>query len=139
MGTQSCMYVAVHVAKIVCWHVGERRDVGDYRNPRCSPNEGTRVGSRVFPSSRCEPAVGTGAQMAQGILETAYEPGIEEEARRKRERRVVQEGTVLWRRRKEELQRQKHREQREINLRSTSFSNTSRLLASNVQVILDLV
>lgn len=52
--------------------------------------------------------------MAQGISETSYEPGTEEDARRKRERRVVQEGTTLWRRRKEELQRQKHREQREV-------------------------
>jgi hypothetical protein len=52
--------------------------------------------------------------MAQEIPETAYEPEVEEEARRKRERRVVQEGTALWRRRKEELQRQKHREQREV-------------------------
>ncbi|XP_020284613.1 uncharacterized protein LOC109855145 [Pseudomyrmex gracilis] len=52
--------------------------------------------------------------MAQEIPETTYEPEVEEDARRKRERRVVQEGTALWRRRKEELQRQKHREQREL-------------------------
>lgn len=52
--------------------------------------------------------------MAQEIPETTYEPEAEEDARRKRERRVVQEGTALWRRRKEELQRQKHREQREV-------------------------
>lgn len=52
--------------------------------------------------------------MAQEIPETTYEPEVEEDARRKRERRVVQEGTALWRRRKEELQRQKHREQREV-------------------------
>ncbi|TGZ46519.1 Uncharacterized protein DBV15_09915 [Temnothorax longispinosus] len=52
--------------------------------------------------------------MAQEVPETTYEPEVEEDARRKRERRVVQEGTALWRRRKEELQRQKHREQREL-------------------------
>lgn len=51
---------------------------------------------------------------AQEIPETTYEPEVEEDARRKRERRVVQEGTALWKRRKEELQRQKHREQREV-------------------------
>ncbi|XP_032691279.1 uncharacterized protein LOC116853976 isoform X2 [Odontomachus brunneus] len=60
--------------------------------------------------------------MAQGIPETAYEPGTEEDARRKRERRVVQEGTALWRRRKEELQRQKHREQRELQEILASYS-----------------
>lgn len=58
--------------------------------------------------------------MAQGILETTYEPEVEEETRRKRERRVVQEGTALWRRRKEELQCQKHREQREVCVRNRS-------------------
>ncbi|KAL0129462.1 hypothetical protein PUN28_001623 [Cardiocondyla obscurior] len=52
--------------------------------------------------------------MAQEVPETTYEPEVEEDARRKRERRVVQEGTALWKRRKEELQRQKHREQREL-------------------------
>lgn len=52
--------------------------------------------------------------MAQEIPETTYEPEGEEDARRRRERRIVQEGTALWRRRKEELQRQKHREQREV-------------------------
>lgn len=52
--------------------------------------------------------------MAQEIPETAYEPEVEEDARRKCDRRAVQEGTALWKRRKEELQRQKHREQREV-------------------------
>ncbi|EGI59089.1 hypothetical protein G5I_12802 [Acromyrmex echinatior] len=52
--------------------------------------------------------------MAQEVPEPTYEPEVEEDARRKREHRVVQEGTALWRRRKEELQRQKHREQREL-------------------------
>lgn len=60
--------------------------------------------------------------MAQGILETTYEPAVDEEARKKRERRVVQEGTALWRRRKEELQRQKHREQREVCVRNGGVS-----------------
>ncbi|XP_018404431.1 PREDICTED: uncharacterized protein LOC108781059 [Cyphomyrmex costatus] len=46
--------------------------------------------------------------------EPTYEPEVVEDARRKREHRVVQEDTALWRRRKEELQRQKHREQREL-------------------------
>ncbi|KAM0730482.1 hypothetical protein ACS0PU_002811 [Formica fusca] len=48
------------------------------------------------------------------IPETTYEPEVEEDARKKRECRVVQEGTALWKLRKEELQRQKHREQREL-------------------------
>lgn len=48
------------------------------------------------------------------IPETTYEPEVEEDARKKRECRVVQEGTALWKLRKEELQRQKHREQREV-------------------------
>lgn len=39
---------------------------------------------------------------------------MEEDARKERERRTVQEGTATWKRRKEELQRQKHREQREV-------------------------
>lgn len=68
--------------------------------------------------------------MAQEIPETTYEPEVEEDARRKRERRVVQEGTALWRRRKEELQRQKHREQREvcvINGRSLTWPHCCRL------------
>ncbi|KOC70314.1 hypothetical protein WH47_02817 [Habropoda laboriosa] len=52
--------------------------------------------------------------MAQEIPETTYVPEVEEDARKERERRSVQEGTVLWRRRKEELRRQKHREQREL-------------------------
>ncbi|CAL1674208.1 unnamed protein product [Lasius platythorax] len=60
--------------------------------------------------------------MAQEIPETTYEPEVEEDARRKRERRVVQEGTALWRRRKEELQRQKHREQRELQKILASYS-----------------
>ncbi|XP_017753922.1 PREDICTED: uncharacterized protein LOC108546382 isoform X1 [Eufriesea mexicana] len=52
--------------------------------------------------------------MAQDIPETTYVPEVVEDARKERERRAVQEGTVSWRRRKEELQRQKHREQREL-------------------------
>ncbi|XP_011875705.1 PREDICTED: uncharacterized protein LOC105566376 isoform X2 [Vollenhovia emeryi] len=66
--------------------------------------------------------------MAQEVPETTYEPEVEEDARRKRERRVVQEGTALWRRRKEELQRQKHREQREG---WTSNSTIDRLYKRN--------
>lgn len=52
--------------------------------------------------------------MAQEIPETTYVPEVERDARKERERRAVQEGTALWRRRKEELQRQKHREQSEV-------------------------
>ncbi|XP_017885550.1 uncharacterized protein LOC108628266 isoform X2 [Ceratina calcarata] len=52
--------------------------------------------------------------MAQEIPETMYVPEAVEDARKERERLAVQEGTALWRRRKEELQRQKHREQREF-------------------------
>ncbi|XP_076220991.1 uncharacterized protein LOC116429845 isoform X4 [Nomia melanderi] len=52
--------------------------------------------------------------MAQEIPETAYAPEVAENARKERERRTVQDGTALWKRRKEELERQKHREQREL-------------------------
>ncbi|OAD59187.1 hypothetical protein WN48_09262 [Eufriesea mexicana] len=68
------------------------------------------VGSRVLSSSEED----TGTEMAQDIPETTYVPEVVEDARKERERRAVQEGTVSWRRRKEELQRQKHREQREL-------------------------
>ncbi|KAG7190781.1 hypothetical protein KM043_006852 [Ampulex compressa] len=53
-------------------------------------------------------------RMAEEIPGTAYIPDVEEVARKEQERRVVQEGTALWRLRKEELQRQKHREQLEL-------------------------
>ncbi|KYQ46293.1 hypothetical protein ALC60_14715 [Trachymyrmex zeteki] len=66
--------------------------------------------------------------MAQEVPETTYEPEVEEDARRKREHRVVQEGTVLWRRRKEELQRQKHREQREVCVTQMGVSGMATLL-----------
>lgn len=66
--------------------------------------------------------------MAQEVPETTYEPEVEEDARRKRERRVVQEGTALWRRRKEELQRQKHREQREVCVTQMGVSGLATLL-----------
>ena len=52
--------------------------------------------------------------MAQDIPRTTYLPEVEEDARKERERRTVQEGTATWKRRKEELQRQNHREQREV-------------------------
>ncbi|XP_015429286.1 PREDICTED: uncharacterized protein LOC107186009 [Dufourea novaeangliae] len=52
--------------------------------------------------------------MPQEIPATTYVPEVEEDARKERERRTVQDGTALWKRRKEELQRQKHREQREL-------------------------
>ncbi|XP_078039873.1 uncharacterized protein LOC144471576 isoform X2 [Augochlora pura] len=52
--------------------------------------------------------------MAQEIPETTYVPEVAEDARKERERRTVQDGTALWKRRKEELERQKHREQREL-------------------------
>ncbi|XP_003493202.1 uncharacterized protein LOC117235315 [Bombus vosnesenskii] len=52
--------------------------------------------------------------MAQDIPEATYVPEVEEDTRKERERRAVEEGTASWRRRKEELLRQKHREQREL-------------------------
>lgn len=48
-------------------------------------------------------------------METTYDPEIEECMRKEKECRVVHEGTTMWKRRKEELQRQKHRDQREVN------------------------
>lgn len=52
--------------------------------------------------------------MAQEIPETTYAPEVAENARKERERRTVEDGTALWKRRKEELERQKQREQREV-------------------------
>ncbi|XP_076376476.1 uncharacterized protein LOC117222062 isoform X2 [Megalopta genalis] len=52
--------------------------------------------------------------MAQEIPETTYVPEVAKDARKERERRTVQDGTALWKRRKEELERRKHREQREL-------------------------
>ncbi|XP_043511919.1 uncharacterized protein LOC122529661 isoform X1 [Frieseomelitta varia] len=60
--------------------------------------------------------------MAQDIPETTYVPEVEQDARKERERRAVEEGTVSWRRRKEELQCQKHREQRELQQILESYS-----------------
>ncbi|KAF3430652.1 hypothetical protein E2986_11156 [Frieseomelitta varia] len=64
----------------------------------------------------------TGTEMAQDIPETTYVPEVEQDARKERERRAVEEGTVSWRRRKEELQCQKHREQRELQQILESYS-----------------
>ncbi|PBC34823.1 hypothetical protein APICC_08875 [Apis cerana cerana] len=60
--------------------------------------------------------------MAQDIPRTTYLPEVEEDARKERERRTVQEGTATWKRRKEELQRQKHREQRELQQLLKNYS-----------------
>ncbi|XP_043266381.1 uncharacterized protein [Venturia canescens] len=60
--------------------------------------------------------------MAPGRVETTYVPEVEEHARREQERRVVQEGTAVWRRRKEELQRQRYREQRELRQMQMNYS-----------------
>ncbi|XP_024947083.1 uncharacterized protein LOC107274022 [Cephus cinctus] len=53
---------------------------------------------------------------------TTYIPEDEEVSRRNRERQLVQEGTALWKKRKEELQRQKYREQRELREMLASYS-----------------
>lgn len=47
---------------------------------------------------------------------TTYNPNVEQFIRREQDRRVVQEGTAMWRRRKEEILRQKHHEQRQVCL-----------------------
>ncbi|XP_051161016.1 uncharacterized protein LOC127281370 [Leptopilina boulardi] len=53
---------------------------------------------------------------------TTYVPEVEEGLRKEQERRVVQEGAFLWKTRKEELQRQKHREQYELQAMLKSYS-----------------
>lgn len=53
-------------------------------------------------------------EMTAYMTDTTYNPEVEERLRKEQDRRVVEEGTAMWRRRKEELQRQKHREQREV-------------------------
>ncbi|XP_033215776.1 uncharacterized protein LOC117172105 isoform X2 [Belonocnema kinseyi] len=45
---------------------------------------------------------------------TTYITEVEEALRKEQERRLVQEGTALWKTRKEELECQKHREQHEL-------------------------
>ena len=52
--------------------------------------------------------------MTEDCQGTTYVPEVEEALRKEHERRVVQEGAALWKTRKEELQRQKHREQHEV-------------------------
>ena len=52
--------------------------------------------------------------MAEEFTETTYVPEVEGALRKDQERRTVQEGDALWKARKEELQRQKHREQHEV-------------------------
>ncbi|XP_043479567.1 uncharacterized protein LOC122509508 isoform X1 [Leptopilina heterotoma] len=53
---------------------------------------------------------------------TTYVPEVEEGLRKEQERRIVQEGAFLWKTRKEELQRQKHREQHELQAMLESYS-----------------
>ncbi|XP_063988860.1 uncharacterized protein LOC135168514 isoform X1 [Diachasmimorpha longicaudata] len=55
-------------------------------------------------------------------LETTYNPEVVEHVRKEQERRVVQEGTTMWKKRKAELQHQKHREQRELRQMQSSYS-----------------
>ncbi|KAF7987689.1 hypothetical protein HCN44_003552 [Aphidius gifuensis] len=55
-------------------------------------------------------------------METTYNPEVEECTRKEEERRIVHEGTVMWKRRKEELKRQKHREQHELRQMQVAYS-----------------
>lgn len=59
--------------------------------------------------------------MAGEYFETTYVPEIKDAESKERERQLVQEGTAMWKHRKEEFLRQKHREQREVCLRTGSF------------------
>ncbi|XP_043663666.1 uncharacterized protein LOC122627014 isoform X1 [Vespula pensylvanica] len=52
--------------------------------------------------------------MAGEYFETTYVPEIKDAESKERERQLVQEGTAMWKHRKEEFLRQKHREQREL-------------------------
>ncbi|CAG5075763.1 Protein of unknown function [Cotesia congregata] len=51
-----------------------------------------------------------------------YNPDVEELIRREQDRRVVQEGTAVWRRRKEQLLRQKHHEQLQLRHLQSTYS-----------------
>ncbi|XP_053594421.1 uncharacterized protein LOC103580610 isoform X2 [Microplitis demolitor] len=53
---------------------------------------------------------------------TTYNPNVEQFIRREQDRRVVQEGTAMWRRRKEEILRQKHHEQRQLRHLQATYS-----------------
>ncbi|XP_011301870.1 uncharacterized protein [Fopius arisanus] len=55
-------------------------------------------------------------------LESTYNPEVVEHVRKEQERRVVQEGTTMWKKRKAELQHQKHREQRELRQMQANYS-----------------
>lgn len=55
---------------------------------------------------------------------TTYTPESLEAARREEERRLVREGTEIWRARKEEALRQKHRDQSEVWLFSLSLQQS---------------
>lgn len=59
--------------------------------------------------------------MAEEYFETTYVPEIKDAESKERKRQLVQEGTAMWKDRKEEFLRQKHREQREVCLRTRSF------------------
>ncbi|XP_061934252.1 uncharacterized protein LOC107995336 isoform X1 [Apis cerana] len=97
--------------------VGNQYRVADFVEATLGRIHGV-VGSRVLSSLEED----SGTEMAQDIPRTTYLPEVEEDARKERERRTVQEGTATWKRRKEELQRQKHREQRELQQLLKNYS-----------------
>ncbi|XP_001121574.3 uncharacterized protein LOC725765 isoform X1 [Apis mellifera] len=97
--------------------VGNQYRVADFVEGTLGRIHGV-VGSRVLSSLEED----SGTEMAQDIPRTTYLPEVEEDVRKERERRTVQEGTATWKRRKEELQRQKHREQRELQQLLKNYS-----------------
>ncbi|XP_003691543.2 uncharacterized protein LOC100869738 isoform X2 [Apis florea] len=97
--------------------VGNQYRVADFVEATLGRIHGV-VGSRVLSSLEED----SETEMAQDIPRTTYLPEVEEDARKERERRTIQEGTATWKRRKEELQRQKHREQRELQQLLKSYS-----------------
>ncbi|XP_031366152.1 uncharacterized protein LOC102678676 isoform X3 [Apis dorsata] len=97
--------------------VGNQYRVADFVEATLGRIHGV-VSSRVLSSLEED----SGTEMAQDIPRTTYLPEVEEDERKERERRTVQEGTATWKRRKEELQRQKHREQRELQQLLKNYS-----------------
>ncbi|KAK0094010.1 hypothetical protein PV326_012108 [Microctonus aethiopoides] len=45
---------------------------------------------------------------------TTYNPEVEDNIRKEQDRRTVEEGIAIWRKRQQELLRHKHREQKEV-------------------------
>ncbi|KAK0157540.1 hypothetical protein PV328_011270 [Microctonus aethiopoides] len=53
---------------------------------------------------------------------TTYNPEVEDNIRKEQDRRTVEEGIAIWRKRQQELLRHKHREQKELRYMQSNYS-----------------